>query len=221
MIRIYSDSDPIMREKSEPVSDFSTLSMFLLPRMKQAMEQEDNAIGISAVQIGVLKQVFIMRRHGELIIVCNPEIVSYSKKTDKKIEGCLSVDNMVIEIERSTNITVKYFDETGQMIIDSFSDMDARVFQHEYDHLHGVLILDHAVMSYDDVSALRALDNNDSVNVKYTLGKDDFSNRFFKNQMKDFKNEDDTYTMSIMKMKLSCSHSVVKRLEYELRISDN
>lgn len=172
----------ILREKSEPVTDFSTLETFLLPRMKEAMA-ELNGIGISAIQIGSLKQVFLYRDVDfNVHVVCNPEIISYGKKTVSMIEGCLSMDDVLYDIERPEKIKVRYFDNQGQPIEARLSGMDARVFQHEFDHLHGILMSTRSICDDVMIEAMMEHDNDVAVqiDVDVDMEEDTFSNVFIR-----------------------------------------
>lgn len=172
----------ILREKSEPVTDFSTLDMFLLPQMKQAMT-ELNGIGISAVQIGSLKQVFLYRDADfNIHVVCNPEIISYGKKTVKMLEGCLSIDDVLYDIERPEKIKVRYYNEQGQPVEQRLSGMDARVFQHEFDHLHGIMMGTRSICDQAMIDAMMEHDNDVAVQIEVDvdLEEDTFSTVFIR-----------------------------------------
>jgi len=77
-----------------------------------------------------------------MIIAVNPEIIENSEKTKKSLEGCLSIPNQSITIERFIEVTVKYQDLDGKEIIKTYSDMEAIIMQHEIDHLNGILMTD-------------------------------------------------------------------------------
>lgn len=81
----------------------------------------------------------------DIEIFINPEIMEYSKEVNEDWEGCLSVPNVSALIKRSNSIKVKFIDLNGNEVLNSYQGFKARVIQHEYDHLNGVLILDKAI----------------------------------------------------------------------------
>lgn len=107
---------------------------------------ENEGLGMSAVQLGVLRRVFVMRKPwstDNLLVVINPEVKNASGKS-KKVEGCFSIpmpDNIGAYVERPSQINVEYYDERGEKHEDLFVGMDARVFLHELSHLDGELIV--------------------------------------------------------------------------------
>ena len=96
-----------------------------------------NGVGLSAVQVGLLKRVFVMK-WGEVFIVINPEITKYSFKKVSMVEGCLSFPNKEVSVKRSQWIEVTYTNGSGDSVATKLEGMVARIFQHEYDHLNGV-----------------------------------------------------------------------------------
>lgn len=112
----------------------------------------EEGIGLAAPQIGVLKRVFIINTEGLLSddskvekikrAYINPEIFEVSLKTLLYKEGCLSIPNIFQEVERPKSVRVRYFDEDMKEVIRQLDGIEARVFQHEYDHLEGILFVD-------------------------------------------------------------------------------
>lgn len=195
-----------LREKSEPVTDFSTLDMFLIPQMIQGMDESGEngvkAIGISAIQVGATKQVFIMRDGLEDIIVCNPKIIKYGDATGPQLEGCLSFENELIWIERPLNIDVEYQEKTGKNIKRSFDGMMARVFQHELDHLHGVLMIDRGYCDIGIIKAYYNHDNDQVIDIAIELGnKDNFQAMYDKSIINKLEKVGDNYRLPIWKLK--------------------
>ena len=99
-------------------------------------------LGLSANQLNLNARIFVMRKStGEFITVINPKIISKSEKTLIDIEGCLSYPNLFLEIPRAKRIQVEYYDENQNKITEVLSGIDARCFQHELDHLNGVVFI--------------------------------------------------------------------------------
>ena len=126
-----------LRRKSKKWKGTHEKLQQLLAKMRIAMIT-NNGVGIAAVQIGVHTRVCIVLEEA----IINPVVSQKSLFTTKYKEGCLSVEEEIVETERSKSITIKYFNEHGQLRIKRFVGFGAIVLQHELDHLNGMLILD-------------------------------------------------------------------------------
>jgi peptide deformylase len=105
--------------------------------------EDASGIGLAATQVGVLQRLFVFHAaEDEVVAVVNPEIVERSEETDVDDEGCLSIQGIVVPVERSTSVTLAGRDETGAEVRYVLEDLYARAAQHENDHLDGILILD-------------------------------------------------------------------------------
>ena len=100
-----------------------------------------NGIGLAAPQVNLPIRLFIVETIKKVFI--NPEIIDRSLDTCLMKEGCLSIPGIGENIERSSRITIKYRDEDYKLHKDSFEGIDARVIQHEYDHIEGKLFIDY------------------------------------------------------------------------------
>jgi peptide deformylase len=101
-------------------------------------------VGLAATQIGVLQRLFVFQKEGEEepIAVVNPEIVERSSQTEVLDEGCLSLQGVLVPVERAWGVTLAAQDLSGEPLRLELEEMDARVVQHELDHLDGVLMLE-------------------------------------------------------------------------------
>jgi peptide deformylase len=114
--------------------------------------KKEGGIGLAAPQIGVLKRAFVMDSNpiaedDESVekfkrLVINPQIISRSQETILYSEGCLSIPGIYEEVERPKSITVNYLDESFTPVERKVNGIEARIFQHEYDHLEGILFVD-------------------------------------------------------------------------------
>jgi peptide deformylase len=105
--------------------------------------QEANGVGLAATQVGVLKRLFVFAPdEDETAVVVNPEIVERSDETVSDDEGCLSLQGILVPVERSVAVTLVGRDERGEELRLELRDLPARAVQHELDHLDGVLIID-------------------------------------------------------------------------------
>ncbi len=134
----------ILRTKALPVDDqtlaskkFKTLITDLVDSMQAA-----RGIGIAAPQIGVSLQVAIINARDGALVIVNPRITKTSFRTTSAEEGCLSVPGVFGLVRRPTTITITYTDEHGKSVRIEASGLLARVFQHEVDHLNGILFID-------------------------------------------------------------------------------
>lgn len=107
--------------------------------------QDPEGVGLASTQIGQKEKFFIAKIGEEFICVINPEITFRSKTTKKYLEGCLSIPNHYGTVTRHLSIRVKYQNETGKVITKSLREVPAWIFQHEVDHLNGVLFVDHVL----------------------------------------------------------------------------
>lgn len=171
MAKIITIPNPILREKAKEVKiDKQTLD--LVATLKQTLkdtEGKTQGVGLASPQIGNLKRIFVVYSQAskKLLTFINPEITWTSKRQtsakDKKYEGCLSVPNKWAIVRRPKAIKIKYQTESGQTQVKKFTDLTAKIIQHEYDHLEGILFLD------------RALEQNQKI---YELVKDENGKEF-------------------------------------------
>jgi peptide deformylase len=139
--------DPVLRTPANEVTDFDEALGALVLRMTRVM-QAASGIGLAAPQLGVLQRVLVYQadEDAEPMALVNPRIVSTSEETDTIEEGCLSIDaaGVTVEVERPARVTVEAHSPRGEEVRIEAEGLEARVVQHESDHLDGVLILDRA-----------------------------------------------------------------------------
>jgi peptide deformylase len=139
-IRQYPDA--ALKMEARPVEEFDDDLRRLVERMKQLMV-DANGIGLAATQVGVLQRLFVFQRaEDDVVALANPEIVERSKETSVDDEGCLSIQGVLLPIERSESIVIAGRDENGADVRYELEEPYSRVAQHESDHLDGVLIID-------------------------------------------------------------------------------
>lgn len=100
-----------------------------------------NCIGLAANQIGYNARMFIMKYGSEFILIVNPVITKEGRIKKKALEGCLSYPGKQVKVERYSQIVVNYINADGDVVQTKFSKLNARVFQHELDHLNGEVIV--------------------------------------------------------------------------------
>ncbi|HUQ21793.1 MAG TPA: peptide deformylase [Gaiellaceae bacterium] len=151
-IRQYPDA--VLRMTARPVDRFDGDLLRLADRMAHLMH-DARGVGLAATQVGVLQRLFVFQAAGDedVTAIANPEITSRDEETDVADEGCLSLQGVLVPVERSTAVTIEGQDLRGEPLRLELEEMDARVVQHELDHLDGVLMLERT----DDKSRREAL----------------------------------------------------------------
>jgi peptide deformylase len=133
--------DPVLKTRAAPVETFDVVLAHLAEEMLTTM-REHEGVGLAANQVGRLKRILVAATEEEEYVVVNPLIEEVAETTEKVVEGCLSIPGIQVEVERPTGVTVSGQDATGAPLRIEASGLLARIFQHEIDHLNGVLILD-------------------------------------------------------------------------------
>lgn len=146
--KILYDGDPILRKVSKPVTVFDKSVIELFDDMQETLDKQQGA-GLSAVQIGVLKRMFIIMDDKKPVRVVNPEIISTSGVCKTTAEGCLSVPGKWGDVERPNKVTARYQDQYGKVVESTFTGFTCKTFCHEYDHLQGILFIDRATNLFD------------------------------------------------------------------------
>ena len=137
--------DPVLKKAAAPVHRPTKETRELVDRMKQAMA-DFNGVGLAAPQLGILERVIIWKMPEEkepLRVLINPKIVSM-KGEQIGPEGCLSIPLLQGDVKRATEVTVKGMDILGRPFKRRATEFEARVIQHEVDHLDGILFIDKA-----------------------------------------------------------------------------
>jgi peptide deformylase len=140
-VRVYGD--PALRSRARPVEVFDDALVDEVQRMGRLMD-DAIGIGLAATQLGVMHRVLVYRVEPDapLGVLVNPEIEWRSDDVELMEEGCLSLPGVGVEVERPIHVRVRASDERGAPLTIEASGLEARVIQHEIDHLDGVLILD-------------------------------------------------------------------------------
>jgi len=141
--------DKILRKKTGKVAVVDNKTIELITNMFATMRNA-NGVGLAANQVGVDKQIFIVDISGvegfedsKPVTIINPKIIEKSKEKNKMEEGCLSIPDVRAEIERPSEIIITYQDTDLKEHTLKVGDVLARVMQHEYDHLQGILFTDY------------------------------------------------------------------------------
>ena len=139
--------DPVLKQVSEPVSEVTDETRALMDDMLETMYAAPG-IGLAAVQVGVPQRIIVMdlAREGEEPQprhFVNPEILWASEETAPYEEGCLSIPDIYDEVERPSQVKLRYVNYQGEQVEEDAEGLFAVCIQHEMDHLEGVLFIDH------------------------------------------------------------------------------
>ena len=144
LAQIRQYGDVALRMRAHDITEFDDDLRRLVERMT-ALMHDAQGVGLAATQVGVLRRLFVFEpdEDGPRALV-NPVIVDRSDETEPDEEGCLSLQGVRVPVDRATRIVVEGKDENGQDVRYELEGYAARVAQHEFDHLNGVLIIDRA-----------------------------------------------------------------------------
>lgn len=140
-MEILKIGDKILQQKSKRISKVDDQLRNVCASMVETM-LKNNGVGLSGNQIGLLKRIIVVLHNNKPIVFINPEIINYSTEFVVDEEGCLSIPETLVEKRRYKTITIKYRDLKGKPCIEKYSDLTARIIQHEIDHLDGILMTD-------------------------------------------------------------------------------
>ncbi len=162
---IRTDTDPILRKISKPVPVINDRVKELIEDMIDTLKTKDG-VGLSAPQVGILKRIAIVDFGDEEeyqdifgegpIVAVNPEIIEEEGEITRR-EACLSFPEQFGEVSRPERVKVKYQNIDGEEVIEEYTDMVARCFCHEIDHLNGIVFIDKVIEG-----TLNKYDNDES-----------------------------------------------------------
>ena len=185
MKQIVQKEAPVLRQLAKPVAlgDIAKPKITtLLKDMREALSKETDGVGLAAPQLGVSLRIFIvadivfkirddetdmtndtlLKKESTKTVYINPEIISTSKDKKALEEGCLSVRPLFGKVRRATKVTIRAYDENGKAFERGASGLLAQIYQHEVDHLNGVLFIDKAKEVREMALPERALPENAS-----------------------------------------------------------
>ena len=154
LAQIRQYGDPVLRMRAREVEQFDDDLVRLAERMTRLM-REANGVGLAGNQVGVLQRIVVIQpgAEEEPVALVNPELVERDGAAETDDEGCLSLQGVLVPVERSSRVVVAAKDPQGGDVRLELDELAARVVQHELDHLDGVLIIDRT----DDAARREAL----------------------------------------------------------------
>lgn len=165
--KIVTLPDPILRRRAHPVTRFDSYLQSLIDDMIETMRSAPG-VGLAAPQVGIPSRVIVVEypvddeqedAPKKLFAVVNPEIKDISAETEMGVEGCLSIPGLHGEVERALAVTVKGQTRRGQPFKIKAKGWMARIFQHEVDHINGVVFTDRAAKVWRPEPEEPVLDN--------------------------------------------------------------
>jgi peptide deformylase len=157
LAQVIKFGDPVLNSKASPVSDFDDALGHDVERMISIM-RDAIGVGLAATQLGILRRLLVFQAGSEAepTAIVNPEVEWHSDDVVVAEEGCLSIPRVTVDVERPLHARVSGLDQRGEPLVIEASGLEARVLQHEVDHLDGVLMLDRTTREQRK-DALRAL----------------------------------------------------------------
>ena len=143
-MNILKHPNPLLREKSREIERNEIFNPEFKNFIKDMMETmlKKDGVGLAGPQIGELKRIIIAAIDGTPQVYINPKITKKSLRKNTMEEGCLSIPDVYAKVKRPASIVVEYLDLAGEKRKIKANKMNARIFQHEIDHLDGVLFID-------------------------------------------------------------------------------
>ena len=139
--QIRTFGDPVLKSKALPVPNVDGKAVRLVDEMFSSLYGCGNGLALAAPQIGVQKQVVVWDFGDDPQVVFNPEITDSDGEWVYE-EGCLSIPGLYVELARPKTVLLKGIDINGERVEREADELEARMFQHELDHLNGVLMFD-------------------------------------------------------------------------------
>lgn len=144
-VSLVDKNDPVLHTRANEVSEDDIPHIrAVLPRMWKLLE-EKNGVGLAAPQVGIARRFFLTSYGGRVGVHLNPEIIKVDPQTEVDYEGCLSFPGTRVKVTRHTRIKVRYDDLDGKTHKHYMNGMMARIFQHELDHVDGIVHIDRAL----------------------------------------------------------------------------
>jgi peptide deformylase len=139
--QIRTFGDPVLASQAAAVTDIDGKVVRIVEEMFDTLYDSDSGIGLAAPQVGIQRQIFVWDMDDEPMVILNPTIVESDGEWVYD-EGCLSIPGLYVEMTRPKTVLMKGIDMDGNEIALEADELEARLFQHELDHLNGVLMFD-------------------------------------------------------------------------------
>ena len=141
-MRLVNDTDPILRQPTVNFDFNSGVDPEQLSKDMAEVMFENGGLGLAAPQVGLNYRMFLMGDPESAVACFNPRIVEVSQETTYDVEGCLSFPGLFLKVQRPKEVVTQFTDSNGQTQVMTFTDIMARCFCHELEHLDGILYTD-------------------------------------------------------------------------------
>ncbi|MBI2054397.1 MAG: peptide deformylase [Candidatus Staskawiczbacteria bacterium] len=141
VLKIEKFGSQVLKEKAKEVDELTPEIKELIFNMKETLRQAQG-VGLAAPQVGVSKRVVVVETEKGAVGFINPKIIKKSREKETQEEGCLCMPGIFLRIKRAKEVGVEAQNETGEIVKIETKGLLARIFQHEIDHLDGILITD-------------------------------------------------------------------------------
>ena len=142
LLKIARMGHPVLRRRAEAIADPTAPEVKRLAADMIETMRDAPGVGLAAPQVGVMERIFVYEVEEDVGVIVNPLVVAASPETAEADEGCLSVPGLLYPVTRAAEVTVQGRDLDGNPVEKKATELLARVFQHEIDHLDGVLFID-------------------------------------------------------------------------------
>jgi len=154
ILKVVGVKDPVLRQTAKTVAKVDKKTFQLVKDMRETLysQKDPEGVGLAAPQVGKSLRIFLIKYKKEERVVINPEVIERVKKEKKAtktkhkrdiLEGCLSLPHYYGPVKRDFAIKLKYLNEKGEEVIELFEGFLAQIVEHEFDHLNGILFVDH------------------------------------------------------------------------------
>lgn len=137
-MKLINEYDKLLRQKATEVVDFNSDLEHLSKDMIKSMIANDG-IGLAAPQLGLMQRIFVMKDNKQSFVCVNPKVIEVSDSFTAHKEGCLSFPGLYLKIKRPSAVKVEYHTLEGTCVTEAFDGILAACFQHELDHLNGII----------------------------------------------------------------------------------
>lgn len=141
-LELIPDSDPRLHQKCETVNIYNEPDLRTIIEEMFRLMHANGGMGLAAPQVGIKKRFFIMQLDSKMFVCINPSIRKSGRSLETDVEGCLSFPGMQLNITRPSEVKVAYQDIRGHRVEKKLTGILARCFQHELDHLNGIVFTD-------------------------------------------------------------------------------
>jgi len=164
VLSIKKYNDPILRKKCRLVEEINKKTRRLIRDMLETM-YKNQGVGLAAPQVGIDKQVIVVDAGGDPIALVNPKIIKKSSQQSVLEEGCLSLPKIYVKVKRAKEVVIQGLNKKNELVEIKARGLLSHAFQHEIDHLSGILIIDY-LKGFRNILVKRKIDKLEKIEIK-------------------------------------------------------